>query len=251
MKQNDKLILEKEFLDKAVATYRTENSSQNCAMQELIIKTFKPYIKKETVGLQLGVCDNHQIDKLTECLNQLDVIEGSKIFIEKAQGWGYSNTSFIYSLFEEYDPENVKYDYVFATYVLEHVLDVQAVLEMVKRVLKPDGMLFVVVPNARALSRQLALHMGLIHDLKGLTENDLNHGHRRVYDRVALNNILETNGFNTISQGGIMLKFLADFQMEELIEQGILKNEHILGLYKLGLEYPDLCGSLFSVCTRK
>lgn len=46
-----------------------------------------------------------------------------------------------------------------------------------------------------------------------------------------------------------MLKILADFQMDKLIETEILK-EQIDGLYKLGLEYPDLCGSLFSICRK-
>ena len=50
------------------------------------------------------------------------------------------------------------------------------------------------------------------------------------------------------SQGGIMLKILADFQMDQLIDGGMLKDAQLDGLYSLGLEYPDLCGSLFSVC---
>jgi hypothetical protein len=48
-----------------------------------------------------------------------------------------------------------------------------------------------------------------------------------------------------------MLKILADFQMDELISMQVLQDEHIDGLYGLGLEYPDLCGSLFSVCRPK
>jgi hypothetical protein len=107
---------------------------------------------------------------------------------------------------------------------------------------------FVVVPNANALSRQLALHMGLLKDLKNLTENDVNHGHRRVYDRVSLNRDLTEAGFVSISQGGILLKPLADFQMDKLIDSGILQEPQLDGLYRLGFEYPDLCGYLFSAC---
>jgi hypothetical protein len=124
-------------------------------------------------------------------------------------------------------------------------------MKMAKSVLKSDGLLMIVVPNARALSRQLALHMGLISDLKALTENDRNHGHRRVYDRVSLDRDIKSAGFENLCQGGIMLKILADFQMDELISMQVLQDEHIDGLYGLGLEYPDLCGSLFSVCRPK
>jgi hypothetical protein len=121
---------------------------------------------------------------------------------------------------------------------------------MAASVLNDGGLLMIVVPNARALSRQLALHMGLLKDLKELTANDLNHGHRRVYDRPALNRDIEAAGFENVSQGGIMFKILADFQMDELIGNGMLQREHIDGLYKLGLEYPEFSGSLFSICRR-
>jgi hypothetical protein len=134
---------------------------------------------------------------------------------------------------------------------MEHVLEPSLVLKMVRQVLKPDGLLFMVVPNARALSRQLAIHMGLIPDLKALTENDLVNGHRRVYDRVYFNREIEQTGFESIAEGGLMLKILADFQLDKLIDDGMIQQAQIDGLYKLGLEYPDLCGSLFSICRPK
>jgi Methyltransferase domain len=134
---------------------------------------------------------------------------------------------------------------------MEHVLEPSLVLKMVRQVLKPDGLLFMVVPNARALSRQLAIHMGLIPDLKALTENDLVNGHRRVYDRVYFNREIEQTGFESIAEGGLMLKILADFQLDKLIDDGMIQQAQIDGLYKLGLEYPDLCGSLFPICRPK
>ena len=45
-----------------------------------------------------------------------------------------------------------------------------------------------------------------------------------------------------------MLKILADYQLDTLIRQKILGPEQIEGLYKLGFDYPDLCGSLYAVC---
>ena len=58
-------------------------------------------------------------------------------------------------------------------------------------------------------------------------------------------------GFTNVAQGGIMLKILADFQMDKLINEGILKQAQLDGLLKLGFEYPDLSGSLFSICKKK
>ena len=64
-----------------------------------------------------------------------------------------------------------------------------------------------------------------------------------------LNRDVENAGFRIDSQGGVMLKILADFQLDRLMELDILGERQIDGLYRLGLEYPDLCGSLFSICS--
>lgn len=237
---------EKEFLDKVYKTYTVDHSSQTRVIRELVVRTISPFVRGG-IGLELGCSDGYMTQMLAAHLQRLDVVDGSQSFLEEARKRGLPNVNYVYSLFEEYTSP-ARYDYVFASFVLEHVVEPSLVLKMARDVLKPDGLLFVIVPNARALSRQLALHMGIVKDLKALTENDLVNGHRRVYDRVYLNRDLMAAGFESIAEGGLMLKILADFQLDRLIDEGMLKSQHIDGLYRLGLEYPDLCGALYSVC---
>lgn len=239
---------EKDFLDKKSQTYVDGESLQEKLMRELTVRTFEPFIDGK-IGLELGCSDGYMTELLSNRVKQMDVIEGSEYFIKKAMDRNLPNVSFIHCLFEDFKPTR-QYDYIFACYILEHIFDVAKVMQVVRNALNHNGLLFVVVPNSRALSRQLAYHMGIINDLKALTPNDVNHGHRRAYDRVSLNRDLEKGEFITIAQGGIMLKFLADFQMDKLFEIGILQKPQIDGLYKLGLEYPDLCGSIYSICKK-
>lgn len=243
------LTEEKKFLNAASATYTVDNSSQTRVIRELVVRAFKPYLRGGR-GLELGCSDGYMTQMLANNLEHLDVVDGSTNFLKEAKKRNLTNVNYHFSLFEEYTSSE-QYDYVFASYIMEHVLEPSLVLKMVRQVLKPDGLLFMVVPNARALSRQLAIHMGLIPDLKALTENDLVNGHRRVYDRVYFNREIEQSGFESIAEGGLMLKILADFQLDKLIDDGMLQQAQIDGLYKLGLEYPDLCGSLFSICRPK
>jgi 2-polyprenyl-3-methyl-5-hydroxy-6-metoxy-1,4-benzoquinol methylase len=250
MKKNNMFIKkERQFLDKVYHNYNLDTSAQTMTMRKLIFRTFAPHVRGGR-GLELGCSDGLMTEMLAGHVEHLDVVDGSKRFLAVASKRKLPNVKFIYSLFEEIKPIE-KYDYVFASYILEHVFDAVAVMKVARTVLKPGGLLLIVVPNARALSRQLALHMGLITDLRALTENDLRHGHRRVYDRVTLNRDIAAAGFENVSQGGIMVKILADFQLDELIAGGMLKDQHIDGLYSLGLEYPDLCGCLFSICRVK
>jgi 2-polyprenyl-3-methyl-5-hydroxy-6-metoxy-1,4-benzoquinol methylase len=240
---------EKHFVDNLYSTYTTVYTPHAHIKKDLVIRAFKPFIQGGE-ALELGCADGYMTERLAHLVDTLDVVDGSSGFLKEARKASLTNVDFICALFEEYETHK-RYDYIFATYILEHVLDPMAILKRMKTLLKSSGLLFITVPNARALSRQIALHMGLIEDLKQLTDNDRKHGHRRVYDRISLNRHIDTAGFRTISQGGILLKILADFQLNKLLTEKILTEDHYDALYSLGLEYPDFCDSLFSICAKK
>ena len=235
------------FLERVYHTYTVDDSAQTMVMRQLALRTFRPHINGGRL-LELGCSDGFMTSELSKLVASMDVIDGSKAFLAKAQERSLPNVSFHFGLFESYD-SNERYDHIVASYILEHVSDPVQILKNCARLLVPGGKIYIVVPNARALSRQLARHMGLLSDLKELSLNDHNHGHRRVYDRSALNADLKKSGLQQLQQGGLMLKILADFQLDQLFDDDFLNQKHIDGLYDLGLEYPDLCGSLFSVCT--
>ncbi len=241
---------EMDFLESVTHTYVTSDSPQDRLIKSLAVRVFQPFIQHNKRALEFGCCDGFMTGLIAEHIDQLTVVDGSQTFIEMAKKRAPAQVQFVHSLFEEYSPSQ-KFDYIFATYVLEHVNDAIGFLKKAGELLVENGLLFLVVPNARALSRQLARHMGLLEDLFALTPNDINHGHRRVYDRVLLNRDVEAAGLIQVAQGGLLLKLLADFQMDKLMENGILGEPQVEGLYKMGLEYPDLAGSLFSVCRKQ
>lgn len=240
---------EMSFLESKIQTYVTSDSSQDRLIKQLAIRTFTPHIKPGGTALEFGCCDGFMTFLISNMVENLTVVDGSKTFISLAKNRVGDNVQFTHSLFENYISEK-KFNYIFATYVLEHVNDAINFLNLARNLLTTDGLLFLVVPNARALSRQLARHMGIINDLYELTPNDINHGHRRVYDRPLLNRDIEAAELIQISQGGLLLKPFADFQMNKLIDTEIIGKPQQEGLYKMGLEYPDFAGSLFSVCRK-
>ncbi len=237
---------EKELLDSYAETYR-RSSRQDDIMRELVVRTIEPFLPADGVGLELGCSDGYMTELLSARLKELEVIEGSEKFIEEARLRKLSNVRFCHELFDDYQSDR-SFDVVLASYMMTHVAETAAVYRMIRSALKPNGYLFVVVPNVRALSRQLALHMGFIQDLKALSENDRNHGHQRAYDRISLDREIESNGFSIVSRGGVMLKQLADFQMDALYDMNVLDETHVNGLFKLGQEYPDLCSAIYSIC---
>ena len=236
------------FLDEVAETYTVKTSSQTKVMRELIIRTFEPFLKGGKC-LELGCSDGFMTEALSRLCDRVEVVDGSKKFLEQARQRSLANVAYHYGLFENFETEE-KFDHIVASYILEHVKDPIEVLNNTRKLLAPGGKLYVVVPNARALSRQLSVHMGFLPTVYALTPNDHGHGHRRTYDRQSLNSDFAATGYNPIVSGGLMLKILADFQMDQLFDDGFLQKSHADALYTLGLEYPDLCGSLFSICTQ-
>lgn len=240
---------EMSFLESVIPTYTTSDSPQDRVIKTLAVRTFKPFINSSGLRrtLEFGCCDGFMTSLISEIVDDLTVVDGSQTFIDMARRKVRSDVKFVHALFEDYRPEK-GFDYIFATYVLEHVNDSVGFLSQMRKMLNENGLIFLVVPNARALSRQLARHMGLLDDLYALTLNDKNHGHRRVYDRILLSRDIDNANLVQIGQGGLLLKLLADFQMDKLIESEVLGEIQLDGLYRMGLEYPDLAGSLFSIC---
>jgi len=248
---NNELNLEAEqtFVTKAYESYH-DDSSFNKEIRRCILKTFSPYLSKHMKALELGCSNGFLSSELAQLVGELTIVDGSAKAIEdtrlRMNQQRIENTLYKESLFENFVPLE-KYDAIFAVYILEHVLDTQIILDLAKSCLKENGIFCIVVPNARALSRQLALKMGMYESLYHLTENDFNHGHRRVYDSLTLAKSITDSGFAIISKGGVILKPLADFQLDNLLDKGFLTEKHIDGMYDLGFEYPDLCGSLFAI----
>ncbi len=245
---------ERQFLDKAADTYRTFTSPVSKWSIDSYIRIYKQNMDVNIPGgraLELGCSNGYSTDILSDLVKALDVVDGSKRMLEKldAKLLQKKNIKFIYSLFEELNFEN-RYDYVFGSYVLEHVIDPLQVLRIAYQALKPGGKLFITVPNANALSRQMALEMNIIKDLYELTENDIAHGHRRVFDLSKLEVLIRKSPFKMIEIGGTFVKEFADFQLNQMIEKGIIGEEQLFGMQKLAERYPELSGSIYAVCQK-
>ena len=190
----------------------------------------------EGTGLQFGCANGYETKRLSSALSQLDVVDGSTIFIErlKANDSG-SNINYHCALFEDFDHGTVgrTYDFLSCNYIMEHVYDTSSILANIKSMMHDKSLLFITVPNSLALSRRLALEMGLVSSLSALTENDHKHGHRRTYTADSLRSEVKEAGFKVVKEQGIVMKILADFQLNGLLKSNVLKKEHIIGLQGL------------------
>ena len=179
----------------------------------------------------------------------MTVVEAAREFIDYTQARIGARAKFVEALVEDFETED-RYETIFFSHVLEHVFDPIVVLAKLRALLTPTGRLYVVVPNAEAASRRIAVKMGALTHLEALSESDQAAGHRRVYRLDTLCRDVAEAGLKVENSGGIFFKPLANFQFDALIGGPLIGDDFMEGCFALGREHPTMCASIYAVARR-
>jgi len=198
-------------------------------------------------ALEMGCYQGEVTAMLAERFPDLTVIEASSDLVAEARRRVGPAVRFVTALFEDADVQG-PFESIFLMHTLEHVDDAVRVLARVKEWLSPTGRLFLVVPNANAPSRQIAVYMGLIAHNAAVTDGERAHGHRRTYSLDTLERDALAGGLTVLQRGGIFFKPLANYQFDALMGGDVVSDAYVEGCYRLGMRYPDLCASIYLVC---
>ncbi len=216
-------------------------------LRDFIVRSLQPFFIKGN-ALEMGCFEGVFTKTLTTHFEDLSVIEGSSELIEKAKAnTTGSNVKFILSMFEKAEIKE-KFDNIFLMHTLEHLENPTLVLQKIRSWLSDNGRLFLVCPNANAASRQIAVRMGLIEYNSAVTEGEFKHGHRKTYSLDTLENEALLAGLKTYSRGGVFFKPLANFQLDKALSEKVIDEKYLEGCYSLGMLYPDLCASIYTIC---
>jgi 2-polyprenyl-3-methyl-5-hydroxy-6-metoxy-1,4-benzoquinol methylase len=197
--------------------------------------------------MELGSASGHLSVLLADACARVVAVDGSARFLEIARRQAGSRPiEFVHSLFEDLQRGD-RFDLLVMHHILEHVDAPVPLLGRLRQFLKPGGLFALTVPNAHALSRQLAVSMGLLPSLYALTENDRHHGHQRVYDWSLLEADIEAAGYAIVARHGLALKLFADFQNEQAVAAGIIGDHQLRGLWPLADTYRDVAGAIMIV----
>jgi 2-polyprenyl-3-methyl-5-hydroxy-6-metoxy-1,4-benzoquinol methylase len=217
-------------------------------VRRFMMRTLEPFFLPGK-ALELGCFEGDTTRLYAERFNDVTVLEAAASLIEVARQRVPTSVKFIHSTIETARLDQ-EYDQIFLVHTLEHLDDPVAALERIGRWLSPRGRLFVVVPNANAASRQIAVHMGLVSHQAAVTEAERTHGHRITYGLDTLERDVRAAGLKVISRGGIFFKPFANFQFDQLIKHDIIDDAYLEGCYEMGMIYPDLSASVYTVCMR-
>jgi len=217
-------------------------------MHAYMLKTFAPFFVGNDV-LELGCFEGHFTKLLQKQFATVEVVEASSDCIAIASANVGNEVRFHHSTFETFEPER-RYDNIFLIHTLEHLDRPVEVLNRIGGWLSERGRLFVAAPNARAASRQIAVNMGLIDHAAAVTHAEAEHGHRVTYSLDTLKADVRAAKLRPVTQGGIVFKGLANFQLDAALKAGIISTEYLDGCFELGRVYPDLCSSIYVISER-
>ena len=220
-----------EELERIAENYHDAIDTKDKFIENISQRYFCSWVKANFSN-NLNVCEMGYGEGITahfliEYFKEYLVIEGAPSLVKKARSITPSLT-IIETLFEDFVPKE-KFDLILALHVLEHVNDPLNILKMMKKWIKPDGEIVILVPNKNSIHRLLAKEMGLIGNLDDLSPRDYLVGHQRVYDFEKLKIDVERAGFKVAKEAGFFLKplpnsMLIDYNHDLLFAMNSLSN---------------------------
>ena len=191
--------------------------------------------------LELGLGHGITTNLFSQYFNRHLVIDASPAVIENfQQEFSSCKAEIIEGYFEKFESEE-KFDLIIMGFVMEHVDDPEIILKHFKQFLKPNGKIYITVPNAEVMNRRLGNFAGDLPDMQLLSEHDHICGHQRYYTVKTLSEQIESHGFQIDRLEGIYLKPMSTKQMISLE----LDQKYIDSLCQLGVSYPELCCGIF------
>jgi len=196
------------------------------------------------------------LDPFFNCSDDFDnlvIIEPSAKFYENAINIVKNSSSLtskvvvINDYMENATRELQKYDfdYVIISGLLHEIEDASSFLKDIHSITRKNTIVHIDVPNARSFHRVLAYEMGIIKSVFELSSSNLRLQQQTVFDIATLSELITNYGFKIINSGSYFLKPFAHKQMYELLNNKIIDENTLDGLYKMTKYVPDMGSEIF------
>lgn len=217
-------------------------------VRRYLLRAFEPRIVRAGGTLELGCFRGDMTEQILSFVDDATVVEAASDLSAHVRSRFGDRVKVITSTFEDARIDE-RFANIFLVHTLEHLDDPVGVLRRVRTWLTESGHLFIAVPNANALSRQIAVRMGLVKYNSAVTPSEAAHGHRRTYSLDLLLSHANDAGLKVIGSGGVLVKALANFQFDQAISSGIIDEAYLDGCDALARIYPEFSATVFAICT--
>lgn len=182
------------------------------------------------------------------------VVEPSDDFYENAVtlAKGREKVTCIKGFFEEkVNQLSPEFDMIICSSLLHEVEEPEVFLSLIAKLCNPQTIVHVVVPNANSMHRLLGMRMGMLADLYAKSQNNEEFQQNNVFDSESLKKIMEKSGFEILESGSFFVKPFSHEQMYNMMQQGILNEAVLDGLYYLTEYMPEFGSEIYVNCKLK
>ena len=141
-----------------------------------------------------------------------------------------------------------KPDIILCSSLLHEIEDPQVMLSDIAKISCKETLVHINVPNADSFHRILARSMGLISDVKDMSDRNITLQQNRVYDLEELTDVVEKAGFKVVDKGSYFIKPFTHSQMWKMLESGIITEDVLDGLYAMGEDDKGMGSEIYVNC---
>ena len=185
-----------------------------------ILEILNKYKPKKILEIGCG------IDSVSNYYNgEWLVIEASKDFVKNLK------VPFINDFFENVEL-NEEFDFILVSGLLHEISDMDKFLLHLKKIAK-NAIIHINVPNAKSFHKLLGVSSGFLNSIYEETPTHKLLQQNRVFDMEKLEITLKSYNFEIIEKGGYFIKPFSHSQMAKMLENNIIDEKVLDGLYNL------------------
>jgi len=234
--------------------YQDTNSRQYAydfdhVIRRYLLKRVRQQLNIDGSTLEVGAYKGDMTEMILGLFPRLTVVEGSSQLSDGIRERFGSRVDVVNQTIETFEPLE-RFDSIFLVHVLEHLDDPIHVLSRLGSMLTKAGKLLIAVPNAEALSRQLAVRMGVVAFGTAVTSSEFEHGHRRTYNLDTLRHATISAGLHIEEIGGVLVKPLSNSQFDSALKSQLINWDYLEACYQLSELLPHLSATIYVIASR-
>ncbi len=200
--------------------------------------------------IEIG-CGAHPIFEFYDKFEKYVFFEPAKKLFDNAQRIK-GNDQRILGFNENFDADielgDFNPDIILCSSLLHEIENPQKMLEDIAKISCERTLIHINVPNANSFHRVLARSMGLISDVKDMSERNKILQQNRVYDMNGLTDAVEAAGLRVVEKGSYFIKPFTHSQMWTMLKEGIITDETLDGLYTMGENDTGVGSEIYVNC---
>jgi len=168
----------------------------------------------------------------------LTVLEPANLFFQTAtqqlllHPLSSGRVSLVQTTLEDYRPpaDQAAFDLILVSSLLHEIREPLAFLHQVRRLCSQNTRVHVNVPNGNSFHRLLAVEMNLISSSVEISESNTIFQQTSVFTNTTLRRLVENADFQVIEAGSYAPKFFTHFQMQQLLQTGLITEKMLDGI---------------------